>query len=722
MTALVIDKDGGKTTYGGNADVRNVAPTATLSNNGPMAEGSAATVSFSAQSDPSVADTTAGLHYAYSCTNGDLSGATYAGSGTSASTSCAFNDNGSFTVKARIIDKDGGFTEYTTAVTVTNVAPTATLSNNGPVAEGSAATVSFSAQSDPSSADTTAGLHYAYSCTNGDLSGATYAGSGTSASTTCTYDDGPSTHTVKARIIDKDGGFTEYTTAVTVTNVAPTVSITGAPASSPEGTAISVGSTTSDPSSADTTAGFTKAWSVTKNASAYASGTGASFSFTPEDNGTYVVTFSATDKDGGTGSDSKTITVTNVAPTATLGNNGPVNEGTSATVSFSGVTDPSGVDAASLHYAFDCSGGSLSGATYAGSSNTTGSTTCPFGDNGSYQVTGKVMDKDGGSSAYATTVVVTNVNPTATLSNNGPASEGSPATVSFSGPFDPSSADTSAGFHYAFSCTNGSLGGATYQNSGTSASTNCVYADNGTHTARGRIIDKDGGYSEYTTSVVVTNVAPTVTSASFANSSPTCGTNNATLTVSFSDPGADTWSATISWNDGSPLQTLNSVTSPFSVQHTYNSGPQAATVTITDDDGGSSGATASTTVQVAYSTSGILQPINPGPPTSIWKYGSTIPVKVQFFDCAGNYPSNLAPTIEVKKISGSTPPSGADETITGNGSDTGNVMRWTGGPDNQYIYNLATKSLSDATATYQITITVPSTGQVVLATFGTRAK
>ena len=65
----------------------------------------------------------AGLRYAFSCTNGDLSGATYAGSSTSATTSCTFGDNGTFPVKGRIIDKDGGFTQYTTNVIVNNVAP-----------------------------------------------------------------------------------------------------------------------------------------------------------------------------------------------------------------------------------------------------------------------------------------------------------------------------------------------------------------------------------------------------------------------------------------------------------------------------------------------------------------------------------------------------------------------------------------------------------------------
>ena len=105
--------------------------------------------------------------------------------------------------------------------------------------------------------------------------------------------------------------------AVTVTNVAPTVSITGAPASSPEGTAISLGSTVTDPSVADTAAGFTYAWSVTKNGNPFASGSNTSLSFTPDDNGTYVVSLTVTDDDGGSGSDSETVTVTNVAPVPT---------------------------------------------------------------------------------------------------------------------------------------------------------------------------------------------------------------------------------------------------------------------------------------------------------------------------------------------------------------------------------------------------------------------
>src|SRR5207249_62520 len=115
-------------------------------------------------------------------------------------------------------------------------------------------------------------------------------------------------------------------------------------------------------------------------------------------------------------------------------------------------------------------------------------------------VAARILDKDGGQSEYTTTVVVTNVAPTARLSNNGPVNEGSPATVSFTHQFDPSSADTAAGFQYAYACD-----GATYGTVSSNPSANCTFTDNGSYTVAGQIRDKDGGFTEYTTTVVVTN-------------------------------------------------------------------------------------------------------------------------------------------------------------------------------------------------------------------------
>ena len=133
-----------------------------------------------------------------------------------------YTDNGVYTVTVHATDPDGAQSPPSTfTITIANANPTATLGNNGPVAEGGAATISFSAPSDPSSNDTTAGFRYAFSCTNTSLSGATYANSSPNPSTTCSFPDNAGTRNVRGRIIDKDGGFTDYTTVVTVTDAPP---------------------------------------------------------------------------------------------------------------------------------------------------------------------------------------------------------------------------------------------------------------------------------------------------------------------------------------------------------------------------------------------------------------------------------------------------------------------------------------------------------------------
>jgi Ca2+-binding RTX toxin-like protein len=120
-------------------------------------------------------------------------------------------------------------------------------------------------------------------------------------------------YTISVTVTDKDGASnaTPATAAVTVNNVAPTPTITGAPASGTVGTAITLGSTVSDPSTLDTAQGFTYAWSVTGGAfSSTGNNNSASFAFTPSAGGIYVVTLMVTDKDGGSTSTSKTISVT----------------------------------------------------------------------------------------------------------------------------------------------------------------------------------------------------------------------------------------------------------------------------------------------------------------------------------------------------------------------------------------------------------------------------
>src|SRR5207244_12663419 len=103
------------------------------------------------QASPATSDRSAGFHYAFAGDNGSVAGATYGGAATSATTSCSFPDDvGSpFPVRARIIDKDGGFSEYTTYVIVNNVPPSVTAPNDQSSNEGAAHSFDLGSFTDP---------------------------------------------------------------------------------------------------------------------------------------------------------------------------------------------------------------------------------------------------------------------------------------------------------------------------------------------------------------------------------------------------------------------------------------------------------------------------------------------------------------------------------------------------------------------------------------------
>src|SRR5262249_24549375 len=94
------------------------------------------------------------------------------------------------------------------------------------------------------------------------------------------------------------------------------------PAPLPEGSAINLTSTVVD--QVGTTPSF--AWTVTKNGASFASGTttDGTFSFTPDDNTSYVVSMSVTDDANTTAAADVPLTVDNVVPTAAI--SGPTTE------------------------------------------------------------------------------------------------------------------------------------------------------------------------------------------------------------------------------------------------------------------------------------------------------------------------------------------------------------------------------------------------------------
>jgi hypothetical protein len=215
--------------------------------------------------------------------------------------------------------------------------------------------------------------------------------------------DGPAGPTTVTITATDDYGLTATSTfLLTVDNVAPTPTITGAPATGhiPEGTAITLGSTVTDPSSVDTAAGFTYHWSMTQNGVDVASWSGVDFlSFALDDNGTYVVTLTATDKDGGVGTTRTTITVDNVAPTADV--SGPTDgvRGQARTFTLT-ASDPSTFMDQAAGFTFAINWGDGSTQTVSGPSGTTVSHV--YTASGGYTVQVTATDKDQGTGAAVT--------------------------------------------------------------------------------------------------------------------------------------------------------------------------------------------------------------------------------------------------------------------------------------------------------------------------------
>jgi PKD repeat protein/DNA/RNA endonuclease G (NUC1) len=210
-----------------------------------------------------------------------------------------FADNGIYTVTLTVTDDDGGSTSQTQIVNVTNAAAIVDAGANQSSREGQS--VTFNGQfTDPGILDT-----HTVVWNFGDGTSATRV-----LAPTHVYSDN-GVYSVTLTVTDNNGATTTDSLTVTVNNVAPTITNLSGDLLVDEGTTATFIATATDPGS-DT---LTYTWNFGDGTTA----TGANVNHRFGDNGTYTVTLSVVDEDGGSTTKTLSVAVANVAPIVEAG-------------------------------------------------------------------------------------------------------------------------------------------------------------------------------------------------------------------------------------------------------------------------------------------------------------------------------------------------------------------------------------------------------------------
>jgi choice-of-anchor A domain-containing protein len=288
----------------------------------------------------------------------------------------------------------------------------------------------------------------------------------------------------------------------------------------------------------------------------------------------FVVAFTVTDQTGQADQCSVNITVrprpVNRPPTSDAGGDQSVLEGDVVTLSGSG-SDP---DNHAISYSWEVV--SSSGPAITLSDATSATPSFATSDDGVYTLRLTVTDSQNTSSSDTVTVTVGNVAPAAVSATGASIDEGQ--TFASSGSFtDPGADSWTATVDYG----DGS-GAQPLALNGKNFDLSHLYADNGSYTVTITVTDDDGGVGTKTVVVEVSNVVPVVTAT--GGTIPEGAVFNSS--GSFADPGADTWTATVDYGDGTGVQPLALNGKNFVLSHPYTTrGTYTVTIAVTDDDG-----------------------------------------------------------------------------------------------------------------------------------------
>jgi hypothetical protein len=486
--------------------------------------------------------------------------------------------------------------------------------------------------------------------------------------------------TVVVRASDGDGGVTEDSFAVIALNVKPGVATDALDVAGDEGSELSNGGAFSDVDELRidrqdgpgvVTDNRDRSWS---------------WSYTPDDDGTAAVTVAADDGDGGTETDSFQVRVNNVAPALVAAANDAAGaEGTTLSAG-GGFTD---VAADPIEVTKVSGAGTV---TNQGDGTWTWSHTP--GDDGAGTVVVQADDGDGGVTRDEFGWTATNADPTVQDAAQ-PATGTEGNALATGGSFTDVPADT-------LTITKDSGPGTLTDNGDGTWTWSLPTTDDVTGSVVVRATDDDGGTTTDTFTYTATNVAPAIVDLALTGATGTACLNGSYVGVSFTvgDPaGSDTITGTVNWGDG---QSQSFSGRAVNMTHVYAAGNYVITVNAKDDDGGQA-VPRTASVARTFQMSAIQAPFNTDG-SSIFKAGSTVPVKVRITDCLQLSVPNLAPTIRVALAASTTPSGSINETPESTSSaDTTGYLRYDSAGA-QYIYNMATKSLPDPNAGYKLTV------------------